>query len=186
MTSKNNSKNAGQKQDLIRRTFRLTPDNEALLIAKGTQHDMPRAELLRYCLDFCEANGEAFDAFITGSTNSSDVEPNAKAHDLDTEQSESTDSVDADSSDVDDSTDASDTDSADAVESTNSAVIEPGTPLIGNKHLNSLVLDELKTSTRNLERFAHTAQQNRLSSVALQSMEISNRLKHIRDVLANE
>ena len=177
MTSKNNSKNPAQKQDLIRRTFRLTPDNEALLIAKGTQHDMPRAELLRYCLDFCEANGEAFDAFITGSTNSSDIEPNAKAHDLDTEQSESTDSVDADSSDVDDSTDASDTDSA---------VIEPGTPLIGNKHLNSLVLDELKTSTRNLERFAHTAQQNRLSSVALQSMEISNRLKHIRDVLANE
>lgn len=155
MTSKNNSKNPVQKQDLVKRTFRLTPENDTLINDKTTQYDLSRAEVLRHCLDFCEANGEAFDAFVTG------------------EQSESTDSVDADNS-------------TDTAESTNSAVIEPGKPLIANEHLNSLVLSELQTSTRNLERFAHTAQQNRLSSVALQSMEISNRLKHIRDVLANE
>lgn len=155
MTSKNNSKNAGQAQDLLKRSFRLTPENDAFINDKSTQHELSRAEVLRHCLDFCEANGEAFDAFVTG------------------EQSESTDSVDADNS-------------TDTAESTNSAVIEPGKPLITNEHLNSLVLSELQTSTHNLERFAHTAQQNRLSSVALQSMEISNRLKHIRDVLANE
>lgn len=167
MTSKNNSKNAGQAQDLLKRSFRLTPENDAFINDKSTQHELSRAELIRHCLDFCEANGEAFDAFITG------------AH------SESTGSVGADDSDVDNPTDATEN-STDAVEPTNPAVIEPGTPLIANTHLNSLVLSELQASTRNLERFAHTAQQNRLSSVALQSMEISNRLKHIRDVLANE
>ena len=108
MTSKNNSKNPVQKQDLVKRTFRLTPENDTLINDKTTQCDLSRAEVLRHCLDFCEANGEAFDAFVTG------------------EQSESTDSVDADNS-------------TDTAESTNSAVIEPGKPLIANEHLNSLV-----------------------------------------------
>lgn len=172
MTSKNNSKNPVQKQDLIKRTFRLTPENDTLINDKSTQHKLSRAELIRHCLDFCEANGEAFDAFVTGSADDSAIESNIESNDPTAEQPESTDS---------DSVDP-----VDEAESTNPAIIEPGKPLIANEHLNSLVLSELQTSTRNLERFAHTAQQNRLSSVALQSMEISNRLKHIRDVLANE
>lgn len=174
MTSKNNSKNPAQKQDLVKRTFRLTPENDTLINDKSTQHELSRAELIRHCLDFCEANAQAFDAFVTGSADSS-VDTESANESADAESV--TDSVDSDSESVD---------PVDEAESTNSAVIEPGKPLIANTHLNSLVLSELQTSTRNLERFAHTAQQNRLSSVALQSMEISNRLKHIRDVLANE
>lgn len=155
MTSKNNSKNAGQAQDLLKRSFRITPDNDALINDKTTQYDLSRAEVLRHCLDFCAANNEALDAFITNIVGDTEA----------------------------------DTDNADAQgdgHEPEPAMPTPGTPLVQNKHLNSLILGELNASSRNLERFAHIAQQNRLSSVALQSMEISNRLKHIRDVLANE
>lgn len=162
MTSKNNSKNAGQAQDLLKRSFRITPDNDALINDKSTKHELSRAELIRHCLDFCEANTQALDAFITNIVGSAET---------DTDNAESTDS--ADNVEV----------QADKHEP---AMPTPGTPLVHNKHLNSLILGELNASSRNLERFAHTAQQNRLNSVALQSMDISNRLKHIRDVLENK
>lgn len=155
MTSKNNSKNPGQAQDLLKRSFRITPDNDALINDKATQYDLSRAEVLRHCLDFCKTNNEALDAFITDIVGDTET----------------------------------DTDNADAQADEHEpepAMPTPGTPLVHNKHLNSLILGELNASSRNLERFAHTAQQNRLNSVALQSMDISNRLKHIRDVLANE
>lgn len=164
MTSKNNSKNPVQAQDLLKRSFRLTPDNDALINEKATQHDLSRAEVLRHCLDFCEANTQALDAFITNIVGSAET---------DTDNAESTDS--ADNAEV----------QADEHEP-EPAMPTPGTPLVHNKHLNSLILGELNASSRNLEHFAHTAQQNRLKSVALQSMEISNRLKHIRDVLENK
>lgn len=162
MTSKNNSKNPVQAQDLLKRSFRLTPDNDALINEKATQHDLSRAEVLRHCLDFCEANSEALDAFIANIVGSAET---------DTDNAESTGN--ANNAEV-------------QVEEPEPAMPTPGTPLVHNKHLNSLILGELNASSRNLERFAHTAQQNRLNSVALQSMDISNRLKHIRDVLANE
>ena len=152
MTSKNNSKNPVQAQDLLKRSFRLTPDNDALINEKATQHDLSRAEVLRHCLDFCEANNEALDAFIANIVGSAET----------------------------------DADNADAQVEPEPAMPTPGTPLVHNKHLNSLILGELNASSRNLERFAHTAQQNRLNSVASQSMDISNRLKHIRDVLENK
>lgn len=155
MTSKNNSKNPVQAQDLLKRSFRITPDNDALINDKSTQHELSRAELIRHCLDFCEANMQALDAFITNIVGSAET---------DTDNAE----VQADEHEPE------------------PAMPTPGTPLVRNKHLNSLILGELNASSRNLERFAHTAQQNRLNSVALQSMDISNRLKHIRDVLANE
>lgn len=155
MTSKNNSKNAGQAQDLLKRSFRITPDNDALINDKTIRYDLSRAEVLRHCLDFCKTNNEALDAFITDIVGDTETD---------------TDNADA---------------QADGHEP-EPAMPTPGTPLVQNKHLNSLILGELNASSRNLERFAHTAQQNRLNSVALQSMEISNRLKHIRDVLANE
>lgn len=161
MTSKNNSKNAGQAQDLLKRSFRITPDNDALINDKSTQHELSRAELIRHCLDFCEANNEALDAFIANIVGSAET---------DADKAENTDNVDAESEQPE----------------PEPAMPTPGTPLVQNKHLNSLILGELNASSRNLERFAHTAQQNRLNSVALQSMDISNRLKHIRDVLANE
>lgn len=161
MTSKNNSKNAGQAQDLLKRSFRLTPDNDALINEKSTQHELSRAELIRHCLDFCEANSEALDAFITDIVGSTET---------DADKAENTDNDDAESKQPE----------------PEPAMPTPGTPLVHNKHLNSLILGELNASSRNLERFAHTAQQNRLNSVALQSMEISNRLKHIRDVLENK
>ena len=158
MTSKNNSKDAGQAQDLLKRSFRLTPDNDAVINEKATQHDLSRAEVLRHCLDFCKANTQALDAFITDIVGSAETDAdNAESTDAESKQPE-----------------------------LEPAMPTPGTPLVQNKHLNSLILGELNASSRNLERFAHTAQQNRLNSVALQSMDISNRLKHIRDVLANE
>lgn len=161
MTSKNNSKNAGQAQDLVKRSFRLTPENDAFINDKSTQHELSRAELIRHCLDFCEANDKALDAYITNIVSDTetddDTETNADNADAQVEEQE-----------------------------LEPAMPTPGTPLVRNKHLNSLILGELHASSRNLERFAHTAQQNRLSSVAQQSMDISNRLKHIRDVLANE
>ena len=152
MTSKNNSKNPVQAQDLLKRSFRLTPDNDAVINEKATQHDLSRAEVLRHCLDFCEANTQALDAFIANIVSSAET----------------------------------DADNTDAQVEPEPAMPTPGTPLVHNKHLNSLILGELNASSRNLERFAHTAQQNRLNSVALQSMDISNRLKHIRDVLENK
>lgn len=161
MTSKNNSKNPVQAQDLLKRSFRLTPDNDALINEKATQHDLSRAEVLRHCLDFCKANNEALDAFITDIVGSTET---------DTDKAENTDNVDAESEQPE----------------PEPAMPTPGTPLVRNKHLNSLILGELNASSRNLERFAHTAQQNRLNSVASQSMDISNRLKHIRDVLENK
>lgn len=167
MTSKNNSKNAVQTQDLIKRYFRLTPDNDAVINEKTTQYDLSHAEVLRHCLDFCKANDEALDAFITNIVGSAEV---------DADNAENTNSTD----------NADSTDAENEQSEPEPAMPTPGTPLVRNKHLNSLILGELNASSRNLERFAHTAQQNRLNSVASQSMDISNRLKHIRDVLENK
>lgn len=169
MTSKNNSKNAVQTQDLIKRYFRITPDNDAVINEKATQHDLSRAEVLRHCLDFCKANDEALDAFITDIIGSAETDTEAE--------------TDADNTG---STDAQSEQPEPEPAQAESAQPTPGKPLVRNKHLNSLILGELNASSRNLERFAHTAQQNRLNSVALQSMDISNRLKHIRDVLENK
>lgn len=172
MTSKNNSKNAVQTQDLIKRQFRVTPDNDALINEKATQYDLSRAQLLRHCLDFCKANDEALDAFIT------DIVGNAKTNTDNADNVESTNSTN--------NADAENEQPEPKPAQAEPAQPTPGTPLVQNKHLNSLILGELNVSSRNLERFAHTAQQNRLNSVASQSMEISNRLKHIRDVLENK